>query len=83
VSTPSQLDEIISSLDGDGWERHLVANIENHKQEILYQMDITRQLTNEYKGTRRSMLDEDDGMYIQWRSASIRARHLYGSTSAS
>jgi hypothetical protein len=49
-STPSQLDELLHYLGRDGGESRLVADIKCWYDEIVLQMGITKELTDNFKG---------------------------------
>ncbi len=61
-SSEAQLEELLQTLDREKWETDLVKNIEEIKEEILRQMAITEQLTNDAKNGRRSILENEHGM---------------------
>lgn len=62
-STEAQLEELLQSLDKEKWEEELVKNIEDMREEILKQMTVTEQLTAEAKGSKKSMLEIENGTY--------------------
>ena len=62
-SSEAQLEELLQTLDREKWETDLVKNIEEIKEEILRQMAITEQLTNDAKNGRRSILENEHGMH--------------------
>ena len=49
-SMPSQLDELLHYLERDGDESRLVADIKSWYDEIILQMGITKELTDNFKG---------------------------------
>ena len=49
-STPSQLDELLHYLERDGDENRLVADIKSWYDEIVLQMGVTKELTDNFKG---------------------------------
>ena len=63
-STEAQLEELLETLDKEKWEEELVRNIEDMKEEILRQMTITEQLTAEHKSGKKSMLEIENGEYL-------------------
>ncbi|XP_074647332.1 nucleosome-remodeling factor subunit BPTF-like [Tubulanus polymorphus] len=56
-STRRQFDELLESIDGKDWESDLFRTLCEHETDIKKQMDITEDLTNKVKGTRKSALD--------------------------
>lgn len=49
-------------LDGEKWERHLVAVLNDRKDEILGHMETTELLTNERKGQRVTYFSLNEGI---------------------
>lgn len=64
-STKAHLDELISTLDGEEWERDLVYNLIEIKDDITKQMRITEELTNNSKGNKKSTLEIESGEYVK------------------
>ena len=61
-STSAQFEDLFELLDKDKWEADLVAALEEFKEDILKQMDITSWLTTKHKGSRKSMIENENGM---------------------
>ena len=53
--------ELLELLDGTYWERGLVHVLREMKDELIKQMEITEQLTNESKGNRKSLYEHEKG----------------------
>ena len=60
-STVPQLRELLRSLDGEKYERDLVQMIEEMREEIDRQMQLTEQLTKAVQAGRRSVIDVLNG----------------------
>ena len=58
-----QLDELVSTLDADHWERDLVRAIHEVKDDIVRQMALTEELTRELKGHKKAVLDMEAGSF--------------------
>ncbi|XP_026688220.1 nucleosome-remodeling factor subunit NURF301-like, partial [Diaphorina citri] len=61
-STPVQFEELLSCLDEKEFEAILCRELNDFKEEIVRQMEITEKLTNQYKGGKKllSCLDEKE-----------------------
>ncbi|XP_060810725.1 nucleosome-remodeling factor subunit NURF301 [Amyelois transitella] len=66
-TTPQQFQELLNKLDADEMETPLVRELLEMRQEILRQMDITEQLTNQAKGSRKSYLEIENANIIKQR----------------
>ncbi len=60
-STKAQLDQLMQTLDPTKYEKRLVRNINEQYEEIVRCMNITEELTNARKDSKRSYLDEENG----------------------
>lgn len=60
-TTPTQLEQIMRLLDASEMEHTLVRELQEYKEEIVRQMEITEKLTNQYKGNKKSYLDVENG----------------------
>jgi len=56
-----QLRELLSCLDGEKYERDLVQIIEETREEIDRQMQLTEQLTKAVQAGRKSVIDVLNG----------------------
>ncbi len=56
-STPGQIEEVLDCLDELKWERELVRALGDAKEEMLRQMNITDELTNQTRGNKKSALE--------------------------
>ncbi|XP_064622398.1 nucleosome-remodeling factor subunit BPTF-like isoform X2 [Lineus longissimus] len=75
-SSKYQFEELMETLDGEKWEFILVKAIEDVKEDIMKQMDMTEKLTNEARGTTPSILDTESSVVkkIQAERAARRAQ---------
>lgn len=64
-STKLQLQELMEVLDPNDLEYELYRTIEDFKDEIIRQMDITEKLTNSAKGNKKSYLEVENGMLLK------------------
>lgn len=60
-TTKLQLQELMEVLDPNDLEYELYRTIEDIKDEIMRQMDITEKLTNSAKGNKKSYLEIENG----------------------
>ncbi|XP_049823872.1 nucleosome-remodeling factor subunit NURF301 isoform X3 [Aethina tumida] len=56
-STTTQLDELLKVLDANDMEMSLCRELQEYKEEICRQMELTEKLTNQFKGGKRTYLD--------------------------
>ncbi|XP_050394423.2 nucleosome-remodeling factor subunit BPTF [Patella vulgata] len=56
-STKAQLEELLFVIDCEEWEKDLALAIEEMKEDILKQMNITEELTNTARGNKKSFLE--------------------------
>jgi nucleosome-remodeling factor subunit BPTF len=56
-STQSQFDNLFKKLDSEFFEKQLIKEIEDAREEISKHMKLTEELTNELKGTKKSYFD--------------------------
>lgn len=56
-TTPTQLDELMDALDPVEFESALCREINDFREEIVRQMELTEKITNQYKGNKKSFLD--------------------------
>ncbi|XP_049831961.1 nucleosome-remodeling factor subunit NURF301 isoform X2 [Schistocerca gregaria] len=59
-STQSQLEELMESLDKTHMEAALAREINDFKDEIIRQMELTEKITNQMKGNKKSYLDTEN-----------------------
>lgn len=60
-STPTQLDELIDTLDANDMEAALCRELSDFREEMVRQMEITEKLTSQSKGNKKSYFDYDNG----------------------
>lgn len=58
-STTFQLEEMLKTLDKDDMESQLYRELEEYKEEIVRQMELTEKLTNQLKGNKKTYFDAD------------------------
>jgi nucleosome-remodeling factor subunit BPTF len=51
-------------LDANDMESNLCREIQDYKEEITRQMDLTEKLTNQLKGNKRTYFDAENGMQL-------------------
>ncbi|KAK3089173.1 hypothetical protein FSP39_001446 [Pinctada imbricata] len=56
-SNKSQLDELFEVLDRSDLERDLFMTLNDFKEDVVKQMQVTEELTNAHKGNRKSVLE--------------------------
>lgn len=56
-----QLEQLLRKLDANEMESALVRELQEYKEEIFRQMEITQKLTNQYKGSKKAYLDVENG----------------------
>lgn len=59
-STVKQFEYLLSKLDSNELELHLYAELEEKRDEIVRQMNITEKLTNQHKGNKKSYIELDN-----------------------
>lgn len=81
-TTKLQLQELLEVLDPNDLEYELYRTIEDVKDEVIRQMDITEKLTNSAKGNKKSYLEIENGNYsvlynLFFQSKEINGRSFY------
>ncbi|XP_029040603.1 nucleosome-remodeling factor subunit NURF301 isoform X2 [Osmia bicornis bicornis] len=61
-STPMQLDELLRCLDRNEMEVALYRELSDYKDEIVRQMELTEQITNQYKGNKKSYIEIENNL---------------------
>lgn len=56
-TTEAQFENLLAKLDPNELEKQLCKEIQEYKDEIVKQMQLTESLTNEYKGSKKSYLE--------------------------
>ncbi|XP_014211852.1 nucleosome-remodeling factor subunit NURF301 isoform X2 [Copidosoma floridanum] len=64
-SMPSQLEELMDSLDQNDMEVALFRELSDYKDEIVRQMEITVTITNQYKGNKKSYLEVENSIILK------------------
>ncbi|KAK4876450.1 hypothetical protein RN001_012872 [Aquatica leii] len=62
-----QFEELLNSLDSNDMEANLFRELQDYKEEIIRQMDLTEKLTNQFKGNKKSYLEVDNARILQTR----------------
>lgn len=60
-STVTQLEELLKRLDSNDMEAALCREIQDYKEEVIRQMELTEKLTNQFKGNKKTYLDAENG----------------------
>ncbi|CAL7947538.1 unnamed protein product [Xylocopa violacea] len=61
-STRLQLEEVMRCLDRNEMEVALFRELSDYKDEIVRQMELTEQITNQYKGNKKSYLEVENSL---------------------
>ncbi|XP_048270698.1 nucleosome-remodeling factor subunit NURF301 isoform X2 [Bombus terrestris] len=61
-SAPLQLEELMLCLDRNEMEVALYRELSDYKDEIVRQMELTEQITNQYKGNKKSYLEVENNL---------------------
>ncbi|KAE8752789.1 hypothetical protein FOCC_FOCC000527 [Frankliniella occidentalis] len=64
-STPTQLDELIDTLDSADMEAALCRELSDFREEMVRQMEITEKLTSQSKGNKKSYFDYDNAQIVK------------------
>ncbi|XP_058836423.1 nucleosome-remodeling factor subunit NURF301 [Topomyia yanbarensis] len=59
-STVKQFEYLLSKLNADEFEVHLCNELEDRRDEIIRQMTITENITNQHKGNKKSYIELDN-----------------------
>lgn len=62
-STALQLEELMLCLDRNEMEVALYRELSDYKDEIVRQMELTEQITNQYKGNKKSYLEIENSKF--------------------
>lgn len=57
----TQFEELLKKLDANDMEAALCREIQDYKEEIIRQMELTERLTNQFKGNKKTYLDAENG----------------------
>lgn len=60
-TTVLQFEELLKVLDADDMESALCREIQEYKDEVIRQMELTEKLTNQLKGNKKTYLDAENG----------------------
>ncbi|RZF42669.1 hypothetical protein LSTR_LSTR001464 [Laodelphax striatellus] len=64
-STPIQLDELLETLDSSEYEAALCREINDFRDEIVRQMELTEKITNLHKGNKKSYLEIENAQLLK------------------
>lgn len=60
-TTLAQFEQLLKCLDPNEMEVSLNRELQDYKEEIMRQMEITEKLTNQYKANKKSYLETENG----------------------
>lgn len=60
-TTVLQFEELLKVLDANEMESTLCRELQEYKDEIVRQMELTEKLTNQLKGNKKTYLDAENG----------------------
>ncbi|RZC39906.1 nucleosome-remodeling factor subunit NURF301, partial [Asbolus verrucosus] len=64
-TTQTQFEELLKILDSNDMEATLYRELNDYKEEIVRQMDLTEKLTNQLKGNKKTYLDAENALIIK------------------
>ncbi|XP_039292245.1 nucleosome-remodeling factor subunit NURF301 isoform X2 [Nilaparvata lugens] len=64
-SSPIQLDELLTTLDSGEYEAALCREINDFRDEIVRQMELTEKITNQNKGNKKSYLEIENAQILK------------------
>lgn len=64
-TTVLQLEELLKVLDANDMESALCRELQEYKEEIARQMELTEKLTNQFKGNKKTYLDTENALIIK------------------
>lgn len=64
-TTTVQLQALLKVLDANDMEAALCRELNEYKEEIVRQMELTEKLTNQYKGNKKSYLEVENGKHLK------------------
>lgn len=67
-TTPTQFEELTKILDPKEMEASLCRELNDFKDEIIRQMELTEKLTNQLKGNRKTYLEAENGELSHFKS---------------
>lgn len=66
-TTVLQFEELLKMLDANDMESVLCRELQEYKDEIIRQMELTEKLTNQFKGNKKTYLDSENGKCDYYR----------------
>lgn len=63
-TTKTQFEELLKVLDSNDMEAALCRELNEYKEEIFRQMELTEKLTNQLKGNKKTYLDAENGQFV-------------------
>lgn len=75
-STPVQLQELLDSLDQSDMEAGLYREVNDYKDEIIRQMELTDKITNQVKGNKKTYLDAENCKYKIFKTTSRKQFYI-------
>ncbi|XP_045474832.1 nucleosome-remodeling factor subunit NURF301 isoform X2 [Harmonia axyridis] len=64
-TTPTQFEQLTKILDSKDMEASLCRELNDFKDEIIRQMELTEKLTNQYKGNRKTYLEAENALIVK------------------
>ncbi|XP_044753874.1 nucleosome-remodeling factor subunit NURF301 isoform X3 [Coccinella septempunctata] len=64
-TTPTQFEELTKILDSKDMEASLCRELNDFKDEIIRQMELTEKLTNQFKGNKKTYLEAENAFIIK------------------
>nr|CAI5851603.1 unnamed protein product [Callosobruchus analis] len=66
-TTTLQFEELLKVLDSKDLESGLCRELQDYKEEVTRQMELTEKLTNQYKGNKKTYLDAENASVLKRR----------------
>lgn len=66
-TTTTQFDELLNVLDSEEMEADLCRELNDFKDEIIRQMELTEKLTNQFKGNKKTYLEQENQAILKSR----------------
>lgn len=75
-STEAQFENVLCKLDPEELEKQLCKEIDEYKEEIIKQMQLTEKLTNENKGNKKSYIEIENERITKSGTESENGKHF-------
>ncbi|KAL0125669.1 hypothetical protein PUN28_004623 [Cardiocondyla obscurior] len=73
-TSPLQLEELMLALDQNELEVALYRELSDYKEEIIRQMELTETITNQFKGSKKSYLEVENGLIQKMQKERVEKR---------